>query len=216
MGKENERFKEVIGDIGTSQAAIAKELGLSASAITYYCGERKIPKSTLLALSALYNVNPDYVKYGVGAKFSNDFTGAIKTLYPNPGAPSPIPILGDISAGGLQQAFEQPEEWLKLEMVIPDPDNHFCIRVVGEAMSGAGIVDGDLVICRRFNGGDAVKSGQIYALAYKGDVIFKRLFVHSSNYELKSENPAYQAFFVPKTDVQVIGVMVSLFRVFGG
>ena len=59
-----------------------------------------------------------------------------------------VPLLGRVPAGPLEEAIEDVEEHLPVEGR-DEPERYFALRVKGDSMVGAGILDGDVVIVRR-------------------------------------------------------------------
>jgi repressor LexA len=84
----------------------------------------------------------------------------------------------------------------------------FALRVRGDSMIGAHIVDGDIVILE-----DAkdVHDGDIVAALIDGETTLKRYVVERGRPYLKAENPRYPDL-VPARELKIQGVMVSLVR----
>jgi len=60
-----------------------------------------------------------------------------------------LPIVGMVACGKPQFAQEDIEGYLQLDRIFKTDDNLFCLRAKGESMSGAGIMEGDLLVVRR-------------------------------------------------------------------
>ncbi len=120
-----------------------------------------------------------------------------------------LPLLGEIAAGGPLLAAENIEEYLPLPK---STKGDFLLRVKGESMIGAGILDGDLVIVQRAQ--DA-RNGEI-VVALAGDdesadeATVKTFYRDKGRIRLQPENPAMEAIYAPH--VQVIGRVVGVFR----
>jgi repressor LexA len=84
----------------------------------------------------------------------------------------------------------------------------FALRVRGDSMIGAHIVDGDMVILE--NAKD-VHDGDIVAALIDGETTLKRYVVERGRPYLKAENPRYPDL-VPARELKIQGVMVSLLR----
>ncbi len=84
-------------------------------------------------------------------------------------APGPtgvvIPVLGRIAAGAPVLAAENVEEYLTVPVGFAKGGEHFALRVAGESMTGAGILDGDVVVVRRQ---DSAADGDIVAALLPG------------------------------------------------
>ena len=125
-----------------------------------------------------------------------------------------IPIVGRVAAGRPIMAIENREALLSLADHFGKEDV-FAVRVVGDSMRDAGILDGDLVIVRC---GADVPSGAI-AVCYLGEeqeVTVKRLRQRAGYFDLIPENEEYPRMSVPEDDPyfrvggKVIGVVRRL------
>ncbi|MYF76684.1 MAG: repressor LexA [Acidobacteria bacterium] len=122
----------------------------------------------------------------------------------------PVPLLGEVAAGGFEEAIENPEGNLPVE--IPDSrdlSDYFALRVRGESMSGAGILPGDTVIVERR--GKPV-SGQIVVALLEEDATVKRLHLGQHGMELRPENPDFDTLRPPPGSCRILGRVVELRR----
>ena len=137
----------------------------------------------------------------------------IKLLRPTKG----IPVLGKIPAGEPLIPYEELEEVVPLDPSFFGGGRLFIVRVSGDSMVGAGILDGDLVVIRPQ--GEA-ESGKIVAALLtepEPHVTLKRLKVTNGGLELHPENPAYSPMVFSKEDVaqgkvKILGIKVGLLR----
>lgn len=123
---------------------------------------------------------------------------------------SPVPLLGEVAAGGFEEAVENPDGDLLME--IPhsrDPSDYFALRVRGESMTGAGILEGDLVIVERRT--EAV-SGQIVVALVDDEATVKRLHLDRNRLELRPENPAFEVLRPPPDSCRILGKVVEVRR----
>lgn len=123
---------------------------------------------------------------------------------------SPVPLLGEVAAGGFEEAVENPDGDLLME--IPhsrDPSDYFALRVRGESMTGAGILEGDLVIVERRT--EAV-SGQIVVALVEDEATVKRLHLDRNHLELRPENPAFEVLRPPPDRCRILGKVVEVRR----
>jgi repressor LexA len=123
----------------------------------------------------------------------------------------PLPLLGEIAAGSPLLAEEQIEDYVPLpERLVGGAD--FLLRVKGESMIEAGILDGDLVIVRKTQ---TATNGDI-VVALVGDdetadeATVKRYFRESGRIRLQPENSALEPIY--STHVEVLGKVVGVFR----
>ena len=126
-------------------------------------------------------------------------------------APRRLPLVGQIAAGGPLLAEQNIED----EIGVPEPlgrNADFLLRVKGDSMIEAGILDGDIVAVRRQP--DA-RDGEI-VVALAGDdesadeSTVKRLFREDGRIRLQPENAALEPIYA--RHVQVLGKVVGLFR----
>jgi repressor LexA len=129
-----------------------------------------------------------------------------------------LPLVGQIAAGEPLLAEQNVDAYIS----VPEPLSHggeeFLLRVRGDSMTGAGILEGDYVVVRRQQ--DA-RDGDI-VVALVGDdeaadeATVKRFFRESSaggngpRVRLQPENPAYEPIYA--SHVQILGKVIGVFR----
>jgi repressor LexA len=122
-----------------------------------------------------------------------------------------IPIYGQIPAGMSALTEQTVEGHVSLDMrsanVLKNRGT-FALRVRGESMIGAHIIDGDIVI---LEDSKEVHNGDIVAALIDGETSLKRYVVEHGRPYLKAENPRYP-HLVPARELKIQGVMVSLIR----
>jgi len=120
-----------------------------------------------------------------------------------------VPILGRVAAGIPILA----EENLDGNVLLPQDflgkgGSHFALRVKGDSMTGAGIMDGDLAVIRSQ---PTAENGEIVvAMTDEEAVTLKRYFKEQSRIKLQAENPAYNPIYAQ--GVRILGKLVSVFR----
>ncbi|MFA6318631.1 MAG: transcriptional repressor LexA [Elusimicrobiota bacterium] len=102
-------------------------------------------------------------------------------------SPLRVPILGRAGAGPGPIAVEDVEGWLNLDRSA-GRGAHFALRVRGESMTGAGILDGDMALVRRQ---EAAEHGDIVAALVGEDGVIKRLRRGAAGWFLSSAHPGY-------------------------
>lgn len=118
-----------------------------------------------------------------------------------------VPIVGNVTAGKPILAFENIEDTFPLPDEIIKDDNVFMLKVHGDSMIDAGILDGDYVIVRQQN--DAINGDIVVALI--GDEATVKRFYKEENYiKLKPENQ-FMSPIISK-DVMILGKVIGLFR----
>jgi repressor LexA len=133
-----------------------------------------------------------------------------------PGQPAEVemrrlPLVGQIAAGGPLLAEENVEE----ELGVPEPLSagaDFLLRVKGDSMIDAGILDGDIVVVQRR---DDARNGEIVvALAGEDEsadeATVKRFFREDGRVRLQPENSALEPIYA--SYVRVLGRVVGVFR----
>ncbi len=122
-----------------------------------------------------------------------------------------LPLVGEIAAGGPLLADENVEEYVDLPERLVGPAD-FLLRVKGDSMIDAGILDGDLVVVRK---SDTAVNGDI-VVALAGDdeaadeATVKRYFRENGRVRLQPENAALEPIYAKH--VQVLGKVVGVFR----
>ncbi|MFZ0493157.1 MAG: transcriptional repressor LexA [Acidimicrobiia bacterium] len=120
-----------------------------------------------------------------------------------------VPLVGHIAAGVPILAEEQIEEILTLPTEFTGQGPVFLLRVRGDSMIDAGILDGDYVVVRSQN---IAETGQIVAALVDGEeATVKRFARRDGAVVLIPENPAYEEMAF--TDgVQILGKVVAVLR----
>lgn len=122
-----------------------------------------------------------------------------------------VPIYGQIPAGMAGLAEQNIEGHVSLDMGSVNASragDTFALRVRGDSMIDAHILDGDIVILEDRK--DA-RSGDIVAALIDGETTLKRYVTDRGRPYLKAENPLYPDL-VPARELRIQGVMVSLVR----
>jgi repressor LexA len=123
----------------------------------------------------------------------------------------PLPLVGEIAAGGPLLAEENVEEYVDLPERLCGPAD-FLLRVKGDSMIDSGILDGDLVVVRRQN--TATNGEIVVALAGEDETAdeatVKRYFRENGRIRLQPENAALEPIYA--RHVQILGKVVGVFR----
>ena len=130
---------------------------------------------------------------------------------PREAAAPGLPVLGAIAAGGPLLAEQDVEEYVEIpERLCGAAD--FILRVKGDSMIDAGILDGDLVVVRRQ---DTATNGEI-VVALAGDdettdeATVKRYFRENGRIRLQPENETLEPIYAQH--VKILGRVVGVFR----
>ena len=119
------------------------------------------------------------------------------------------PIVGRVSAGAPIFAQENIEGWVTLSRPAKGQPI-FALRVCGESMRDAGILDRDLVLIRQQQ--TAEDGDIVLALIDDQDATIKRLRLRADSITLQPENPSFQPITLPADRVQVQGKVIGLQR----
>ncbi|HVF72198.1 MAG TPA: transcriptional repressor LexA [Chthoniobacterales bacterium] len=122
-----------------------------------------------------------------------------------------IPIYGQIPAGMSALTEEDIEGHVSLDTPSVNASKNgrtFALRVRGDSMIDAHILDGDIVILEDRKD---VQNGDIVAALIDGETTLKRYVTEHGRPYLKAENPVYPNL-VPARELRIQGVMVSLVR----
>src|ERR1700731_107718 len=122
-----------------------------------------------------------------------------------------VPIYGQIPAGMSALTEQTIEGHVSLDSRSANVSKNrgtFALRVRGDSMTGAHIVDGDIVI---LEDSKDVHNGDIVAALIDSETTLKRYVVEHGRPYLKAENPRYPNL-IPARELKIQGVMVSLVR----
>jgi repressor LexA len=121
--------------------------------------------------------------------------------------PSGLPLVGQVAAGAPILADEHVEEYLEIPDVIGGDAGDFVLRVQGDSMKDAGILDGDFVVVRS---GDDADNGEIVVALLGDEATVKRFYRENGKVRLQPANKAYKA--IRTTEATVLGRVVGVFR----
>src|SRR5213083_1814794 len=122
-----------------------------------------------------------------------------------------VPIYGEIPAGMSTLTEQTVEGHVSLDTRSVNASKNgrtFALRVHGDSMIGAHILDGDIVVLEDTK---EVHNGDIVAALIDGETSLKRYVVEHGRPYLKAENPRYPDL-VPARELKIQGVVVSLIR----
>jgi repressor LexA len=123
-----------------------------------------------------------------------------------------LPLIGQIAAGGPLLAEQNVDSYLSVPAPLATGGEEFLLRVRGDSMQDAGILEGDYVVVRRQQ--DA-RNGDI-VVALVGDdesadeATVKRFFRDNARVRLQPENEAYEPIYA--SHVEILGKVTGVFR----
>jgi repressor LexA len=123
-----------------------------------------------------------------------------------------LPLVGEIAAGGPLLAEQNIEDYLAVPEPLSRGGEEFLLRVKGDSMIDAGILDGDIVVVRRQP--DARNGDIVVALAGSDEsadeATVKRFFLEGDRVRLQPENTALEPIYAEH--VQILGKVIGVFR----
>ncbi|MDX6632023.1 MAG: repressor LexA [Solirubrobacterales bacterium] len=118
-----------------------------------------------------------------------------------------LPLVGAVSAGPGMLAEENIEDHVEVPAAIGGEDADYVLRVSGESMKDAGILDGDYVVVRK---AEQASNGEIVVALLGEDATVKRFFRERDHIRLQPENASMKPII--STEAEVIGKVVGVFR----
>lgn len=125
-----------------------------------------------------------------------------------------LPMLGNVKAGQPQsEGQDSGQEVVSVEdFLVRHPERTVYCRARGDSMKDAGIMDNDMLVVER---NTATRPGDIVAAVVDNEVTVKYLHAEADGWVLRAANPAYRDIKA-KASLEVLGVVVGVFRRFGG
>lgn len=120
---------------------------------------------------------------------------------------SPIPVLGQITAGQPILATQNCEDVFYMPNNLFRGTDLFILKVKGNSMIEAGIFDGDMVVIKRQ---DTANNGEIVAALIDDSATVKRFYKENGRFRLQPENPTMEPMYFD--EVSIIGKVVGLIR----
>ena len=118
-----------------------------------------------------------------------------------------VPLVGQVAAGTPILAEENIEDQLEIPAVIGADSGDYALRVRGDSMRDAGILEGDYVVVHPAEDAD---NGEIVVAMIEDEATVKRFFREGDGVRLQPENPAYQPIL--SQDAEVLGKVIGVFR----
>src|SRR5512133_3538730 len=123
-----------------------------------------------------------------------------------------LPLVGEVAAGGPLLAEENIEDYVAVPGPLSRGGEEFLLRVKGDSMVDAGILDGDIAVVQRQQ--DARDGDIVVALAgddeSADEATLKRFFREDGRVRLQPENAALEPIYA--AHVQILGKVIGVFR----
>ncbi len=118
-----------------------------------------------------------------------------------------LPLLGSVAAGAPVLAEENIEEYVAVPDVAGGGDGNYLLRIRGESMKDAGILEDDYVVV---HSQDTAQDGDIVVALLGEEATVKRYFREPDHIRLQPENEAMEP--IRSKEVKVLGRVVGLMR----
>ncbi|MGA2164977.1 MAG: transcriptional repressor LexA [Solirubrobacteraceae bacterium] len=118
-----------------------------------------------------------------------------------------LPLVGSVAAGQPVLAEENIEEYISVPQVAGGEDGEYLLRIRGDSMKNAGIIEGDIVVVRPQ---ETAREGEIVVALLGEEATVKRFFRESDHIRLQSENETMEP--IRSKEVKVLGRVVGLLR----
>jgi repressor LexA len=120
-----------------------------------------------------------------------------------------IPLLGTVAAGRPILAMENMDGSIRLHSSLLKNDRqYFAVKVRGDSMEGAGIMDGDTAVIEQQS---VVRNGEIAVVMLDEAVTLKTFYRENARIKLQPENSKYSPIFCSR-DVRILGRLAHIFR----
>jgi repressor LexA len=121
--------------------------------------------------------------------------------------PRGLPLVGNVAAGEPILAEENIEEYLEVPSVIGGEAGDYVLRVRGESMKDAGILEGDYVVVRP---AEEAGNGEIVVALIGDEATVKRFFRERDHVRLQPENSSMKP--LRTRDARLLGTVIGMFR----
>ncbi len=118
-----------------------------------------------------------------------------------------IPLVGQVAAGTPILAEENIEDQLEMPALIGAEDGDYALRVRGDSMRDAGILEGDVVVVHPADDAD---NGEIVVALIGDEATVKRFYRERDRVRLEAENPAYEP--IVTREAEILGRVIGVFR----
>lgn len=121
-----------------------------------------------------------------------------------------LPLVGNISAGLGMFAKENIEDYIPLPKELVKDTDSFVLKVHGDSMKNAGILNDDYIIVKKSN--TANNNQIVVALMNNESATVKRFLKENNLVILKAENQNYDPIFLSEEQVHILGIVTGIFR----
>ena len=137
----------------------------------------------------------------------NKLNRAIRLNEPAASSTVQVPLLGTVAAGEPILAIESVEDYIPFAADGRNARDYFALRVKGESMINAAILDGDIIVSRRTS---VAENGEIVVALVDDSATVKRFYKEKGHFRLQPENDTMDPILVD--DVSMLGKVVAVIR----
>ena len=120
--------------------------------------------------------------------------------------PTFVPLIGTVTAGNPILAFENVEDYIPIAKN-SNAKNLFALRVKGESMINAAILDGDIVIVEKT---PVANNGEIVVAMIDDEATVKRFYKENGHFRLQPENDSFEPIIVDS--LSILGKVKTIIR----
>lgn len=118
-----------------------------------------------------------------------------------------VPIMGRIAAGLPILAVEDVEGYVPVSESVRRGRELFALRVVGDSMINAGILNGDIIVVHK---SETAENGEIVVALIDDEATVKRFYKENGHYRLQPENPTFDPIIV--NECCILGRVIEVLR----
>lgn len=120
-----------------------------------------------------------------------------------------VPIIGSVAAGQPLLAVQNIENYFPIPSEYMPNEDTFMLKVRGESMINAGILDGDTILVRQAN---TARNGEMVVALVDDSATVKTFYKEADHIRLQPENDNMDPIIVP--DCKILGIVFGVFRFF--
>lgn len=120
-----------------------------------------------------------------------------------------VPIIGSVAAGQPLLAVQNIENYFPIPSEYMPNEDTFMLKVRGESMINAGILDGDTILVRQAN---TARNGDMVVALVEDSATVKTFYKEADHIRLQPENDNMDPIIVP--DCKILGIVFGVFRFF--
>lgn len=195
-----ENYKKLCDSIGKTPTCVAKEMGFSNATPTHWKNGKMPNSKTIGVVADYFNVSSDYLQ-GRTDPAKDDPLPDMDNILPI--TRKRFPLLGEIACGQPIYADEDRESYI---ISGTDVQADFCLKAKGDSMTGARILDGDIVFIKAL---PIVENGSVAAVIIGDEATLKRIYYYPDKQKLvlNAENPKYEPIVLLGEELNTVRIL---------